>query len=72
VTYRGKDIWEIYTSRSEVEYSTSYAILEAARWKGLTDRELIDLDADEIAKVIAHWETAMQLQAVVRKKGRST
>jgi hypothetical protein len=45
-------------------------MLEAARWRQVTDTEFISLDAHDMARIIAHWETAMQLQAVLRKRGK--
>jgi len=43
-------------------------MLEAAHWRGISDEDFESLEADEMARIIAHWETSMQLQAVLRKK----
>lgn len=43
-------------------------MLEAAKWRGISDEAFTDLEPDDMARIIAHWETAMQLQAVLRKK----
>jgi hypothetical protein len=68
VTFQGRPIDEIHTSRSEVEYSFSFALLEAARWRGISDEEIEGLDRTQLARLIAYWETVMQLQAVLRRK----
>lgn len=46
-------------------YGDSYAWHEAARWRGLSDEAMADLDGDRQARIIAHWETAMQIEAIV-------
>lgn len=51
--------------RSGIRYSESYAWEEAARWRGY-DRETFDaLLGDDQARIVAHWETSMQIEAVL-------
>lgn len=49
---------------SGIRYSESYAWHEAARWRGLSDAQMEAMDGDRQARVIAQWETALQIEAV--------
>lgn len=65
MTHRGRDIWAYHVPRSGVSYSETFAWVEAARWRGLTDEQMADLDGHSQARVIAQWETHMQIEAVL-------
>src|SRR5689334_11077153 len=66
VTMHGQSIWRIRTPRSGLHYSEGYARLEAARWAGYQNVEaFFELDLNTQARLIAHYETAMQIQAVL-------
>lgn len=66
MTFRGKPIDKIRTPRSGLQYSEAYARCAASRWAGFrTVEEFADLDDDTQARLIAEYETAMQIQAVL-------
>lgn len=64
--FRGRSIWLCQTPRSFLEYGESYARLAISRWAGFQSAEDYD-DLEHSAKVrlIAEYETAMQIQAVL-------
>lgn len=64
--FRGRSIWLHQTPISHLEYGESYARLAIARWAGFHSAEQYD-DLPHTAKVrlIAEYETAMQIQAVL-------
>jgi len=70
VTHQGRDIWEIVTPRSQLSYSDTYAWLDAARWRGVSDEDFIAMDGDDAARMVAHWETAQQIEAVLSRQRR--
>lgn len=45
--------------------SLLFEALEAARWRGISDQAYDALARDEKARMIAHYRTAMRLEAVV-------
>lgn len=48
-----------------MQYSDTFAWLEAARWRGYTIEQFADLDGDDQARIVAQWETHMQIDAVL-------
>lgn len=58
------------TPRSQLSYSETYAWLEAARWRGVSDEAFIAMDGDDAARIVAHWETAQQIEAVLSRRKR--
>ena len=65
VTFRGRDIFDIPVPRSGVRYSRVFEIVEAAHWRGLTDEQFEALDPLVQARVVAHYRTHHQLEAVI-------
>lgn len=66
MTWQGKSIWRVRTARSHLEYSEAYARAAAARWAGFqTVEAMAELDDDAYARLIAEYETAMQIQAIL-------
>ncbi len=55
----------MYVPRGKARMSLLFESLEAARWRGLSDAEYDALDKDGKARVIAHYRTAMRLDAVI-------
>lgn len=51
--------------RSKVRYSLLFEALEAARWRGLSDRAYDALDIDAKARLIAHYRVHHQIEAVL-------
>ena len=71
MTHRGRSIWRVRTARSDLAYSDAYARVATARWAGFrTVEELDDLDEDAYARLIAEFETAMQIAAVLSEAAR--
>lgn len=70
-------MWDARLSYSGIAYSESYAWHEAARWRGLTDRQMEVLEGNDQARVIAQWETHERIDAIIawdmeRKRRRGT
>lgn len=64
-TFRGRDIFSIPVPRSGAQYGALYEVMEAARWRGLTDAQFDALDADSQARIVAHFRVHHQLEAVI-------
>lgn len=61
-----RPIDKVRTRRSNLHYSDTYARLAASRWAGFrVVEEFAELDDDIQARLIAEYETAMQIQAVL-------
>ncbi len=66
MTWKGRSIWRVRTAASGIEYSDAYARAAAARWAGFrTVEELETLDEDAYARLIAEYETAQQIAAIM-------
>jgi len=66
VRFRGRSIWLHETPRSYLEYGESYARLAISRWAGFRKAEQYDaLEHTAKVRLIAEYETAMQIQAVL-------
>jgi len=65
VTWKHTPIEHIAVPRSHVRMSLLFEALEAARWRGLTDQAFDALSRQDKARVIAHYRTAVRLEAVI-------
>lgn len=55
----------IAVPRSQARYSQVFEALEAARWRGLSDRAYDALGRDGQARLLAHYRVSTRLEAVV-------
>lgn len=53
-------------AKSKVSYSYELHCREAARWAGYTWEQFFELDADEQAATVAHYEEVNELEAVMQ------
>lgn len=51
--------------RSGIRYSLFFESLEAARWRGIDDLTWDSLGPDDKARLIAHYRTHQQIEAVL-------
>ena len=51
--------------RSGAQYGALFEIMEAARWRGLSDAQFEALDALDQARLVAHFRVHHQLEAVI-------
>lgn len=67
-TFRGRDVFSIRVPRSGAKYSLLFECMEAAHWRGLTDQQFAEMDPFEQARVVAHFRTHHQLEAVIAQQ----
>lgn len=51
--------------RSGARYGAVFEVLEAARWRGLSDEAFAALDPHDQARIVAHYRAHHQLEAVI-------
>jgi hypothetical protein len=54
--------------RSGAKFSALFEQMEAAHWRGLTDEHYASLLPFEQARIVAHYRTHMQLEAVIAQQ----
>jgi hypothetical protein len=67
VRYKGRDLWSWPVEKSHILYSQELHWRLAARWNRLTWKKFIALEGDEQSRLVATYETSLQMEAVVSK-----
>lgn len=57
-------MFKIAVPRGKLRISLLFESLEAARWRGISDQDYDTLPIEDKARLIAHYRTHMQIQAV--------
>jgi hypothetical protein len=65
VKFKGRDIWNYPVENSHVTYSQELHWRLVAKWSLITFDKFIELEGAEQSRLVAAYETSMQIDAVL-------
>ena len=63
-------MWSWPVESGHILYSQELHWRMAAKWNGITFREFIGMEGEEMSRLVATYETAMQIEAVQAKEAQ--
>jgi hypothetical protein len=65
VKYKSRDIWKWPVESGHITYSNEIHWRLAAKWNGISFKKFLKEEGSEQSRMVAAYETAMQMEAVV-------
>ena len=63
--FKGRDLWKCPVESGSITYSNEIHWRLAAKWNGVSFNKFLKEEGSEQSRMVAAYETAMQIEAVV-------